>query len=66
MLDTKRIEAIIYKFVGDHYGSQEAYSPSYNLTKLAEEVANKYESNWQPNFEVVYDWEDDEEDNDED
>lgn len=37
MLDAKRIEAITYKFVSDHYGSQEAYSPSYNLTKLAEE-----------------------------
>lgn len=64
MLDAKRIEAIIYKFVGDHYGSQEAYSPSYDLPKLAEEIAKKYESNWQPDFKISYDWEEDEEEED--
>ena len=56
MLNKKRIEQIIYNYVVDCYGESEAYSPSWDIPTLSEEVAKLYESDWKPTIEPKYEW----------
>lgn len=56
-LNAERIEQIIYKFVADNYGDNEAYAPCYNLREMAFEIANLYnDKNYSPDFTPRYGW----------
>lgn len=60
MLDKKRIEQIIYNYVAECYGESEAFSPSYDIPTLSEEIAKLYESDWVCEVEPKYEWDEEE------
>lgn len=56
-LNAERVEQIIYEFVAENYGQQEAYTPCYDLREMAYEIANSYnDKNYNPDFIPRYEW----------
>ena len=49
-----KIEAIIYDWVVDNFGTSEAMSPSWNITMLAEAIHENLNDNYEQSNTVVY------------
>ena len=43
MLDANRIEKLIYHYVSELYGKNEAYSPSWDIPNLSTQLAKDYD-----------------------
>ena len=43
MLDAKRIEKIIYHYVKELYGENEAYAPSWDIPNFCTQLAKDYD-----------------------
>jgi hypothetical protein len=51
-----KIEAIIYDYVANHYGTNEACNPSWNINQLSEYVENNINNeNYKQEHTVAYD-----------
>ena len=49
-----KIEAIIYDWVVDNFGTSEAMSPSWNITMLAKAIHENLNDNYEQSNTVVY------------
>ena len=49
-----KIEAIIYDWVVDNFGTSEAMSPSWNITMLAEAIHENLNDNYEQSNTIVY------------